>query len=173
MRHTFADFVVQHDICSVAKLLFVSNLNETSRDADRRLSDRPTPCHRKRCHLLMAVTSSNHNKNVRYKYNANTIDNYKMTNNNHGLAKLWKANLNSAPKFTKKWAWPNLVCWSRFWLRPWKFIQNLNFSKIQDGGRKPSWKYTKRHNFAKYWLICTKFGMRTHFVFWSCKYVKM
>jgi len=23
-----------------------------------------------------------------YKYNANSIDNYKMTNNNHGLAKL-------------------------------------------------------------------------------------
>ena len=34
------------------------------------------------------ISLSKNNKNVSYKYNANTIDNYKMTNNNnHGLAK--------------------------------------------------------------------------------------
>ena len=32
--------------------------------------------------------------------------------------------------------WPNLVCRHKFWLRPRKFIQNLNFSKFNmaDGG---------------------------------------
>jgi len=34
------------------------------------------------------ISLQKNNKNVSYKYNANTIDNYKMTNNNHGLAKL-------------------------------------------------------------------------------------
>jgi len=47
--------------------------------------------------------------------------------------------------------------------RPSKIYPKFEFFKIQDGGRQPSWKYTKRHNFAKYWPICTKFG--THFVF--------
>ena len=27
--------------------------------------------------------------------------------------------------------WPHFVCWCRFWLRPRKFIQNLNFSKFK------------------------------------------
>ena len=48
---------------------------------------------------------------------------------------------------------------------PSKINPKLEFFEIQDGGRKPSSKYTKRHNFPKYWLICTKFGMRMHFVF--------
>ena len=37
---------------------------------------------------LTGISLPKNNKNVSYKYNANTIDDYKMTNNNYGLAKL-------------------------------------------------------------------------------------
>ena len=89
------------------------------------------------------------------------------------------------PKFTKKWAWLDILRakWQNTKIVIYSKVikipkSNLNskfgtprrlrvWSRIANGDvtwprRRPSWKFMKRYNFAKYGPIRMKFGMQTH-----------